>query len=277
MMDDALQRLGIDNENLGGFCGDWIGSGPILDATTPIDGSRIAGVRQVTEQEYDQVAARAHEAFAGWRSVPAPHRGEIVRQIGDRLRAHKADLGRLVTLEMGKIQAEGEGEVQEMIDICDFATGLSRQLYGLTMHSERPDHRMYEQWHPLGVVGIITAFNFPVAVWSWNVAISAVCGNASLWKPASTTPLTAIACTKIAADVCRHNDIDPAIFSLVVGPGGSIGERLLADRRISLVSATGSCTMGHRVADAVSRRLGRTILELGGTTPSSSPRAPTWT
>ncbi len=264
LMDEALGRLGIDRENPGGFCGDWIGSGPLLDVTTPIDGSRLASVRQVTEQEYDTVAARAYEAFAGWCSVPAPRRGEIVRQIGERLRLAKTDLGRLVTLEMGKIQAEGEGEVQEMIDICDFATGLSRQLYGLTMHSERPDHRMYEQWHPLGVVGIITAFNFPVAVWSWNVAISAVCGNASLWKPASKTPLTAIACTKIAAEVCQRNGVDPAVFSLVVGPGRTVGERLLADRRVSLVSATGSCTMGHRVAEAVGQRLGRTILELGG-------------
>ena len=263
-MDDALERLGIGSENCGGFCGDWIGSGPLLDVISPIDGNRLASVRQVTEQEYDTVVGRAREAFAGWRSVPAPRRGEIVRQIGERLRSAKSDLGRLVTLEMGKIQAEGEGEVQEMIDICDFATGLSRQLYGLTMHSERPDHRMYEQWHPLGVVGIITAFNFPVAVWSWNVTISAVCGNASLWKPASKTPLTAIACTKMAAEVCLRNDIDPAIFSLVVGPGRSVGERLLADRRISLVSATGSCTMGYRVADVVGRRLGRTLLELGG-------------
>ena len=264
IMDDALGRLGIGSENLGGFCGDWIGSGPLLDVTTPIDGSRLASVRQVTEDEYDAVAGRAQEAAASWRSVPAPRRGEIVRQIGERLRSAKTDLGRLVTLEMGKIQAEGEGEVQEMIDICDFATGLSRQLYGLTMHSERPDHRLYEQWHPLGIVGIITAFNFPVAVWSWNVTISAVCGNASLWKPASKTPLTAIACTKIAAEVCQRNDVDPAIFSLVVGPGRTVGERLLADRRISLVSATGSCTMGYRVADIVGRRLGRTLLELGG-------------
>ncbi|HJN91847.1 MAG TPA: aldehyde dehydrogenase family protein [Dehalococcoidia bacterium] len=263
-MSDVLKSLGIEDHNRGGFCGEWLGSGPELEVTTPIDGSVIGTVQQVTEDEYDQIVDRAHEAFLHWRTVPAPQRGELVRQIGDRLRELKSDLGALVALEMGKIQAEGEGEVQEMIDICDFATGLSRQLYGLTIASERQDHRMMEQWHPLGVVGVISAFNFPVAVWSWNVAISAVCGNASLWKPASTTPLTAIACTKIAADVCRHNDIDPAIFSLVVGPGGSIGERLLADRRISLVSATGSCTMGHRVADAVSRRLGRTILELGG-------------
>ena len=166
--------------------------------TTPIDGSTIATVRQVTVEEYETIAARAHEAFLGWRRVPAPRRGEVVRQIGEALRAAKSDLGRLVTLEMGKIAAEGEGEVQEMIDICDFATGLSRQLYGNTMPSERPDHRMAEQWHPLGVVGVITAFNFPVAVWSWNAAIAAVCGDATLWKPSSDVPLTAISVTKIA-------------------------------------------------------------------------------
>jgi aldehyde dehydrogenase (NAD+) len=165
---------------------------------------------------------------------------------------------------MGKIIAEGEGEVQEMIDICDFATGLSRQLYGLSMHSERPDHRMFEQWHPLGVVGVISAFNFPVAVWSWNTAVAAVCGDSVLWKPASGTPLTAIACTKIAEHVCRANDVDPAIFSLVVGKGSTVGDRLLHDRRIPLVSATGSCQMGYRVAQVVGKRLGRTILELGG-------------
>ncbi len=264
VIDDALQRLGISSENPGGFGREWVGSGALLDVTTPIDGSKLASVRQVTEQEYDAVAARAHEAFMSWRAVPAPRRGEIVRQIGDRLRQAKPDLGRLVTLEMGKIQGEGEGEVQEMIDICDFATGLSRQLYGLSMHSERPDHRMYEQWHPLGVVGVITAFNFPVAVWSWNATISAVCGNATVWKPASKTPLTAIACTRIAADVCRRNEVDAAIFSLVVGPGSTVGERMLADRTIPLVSATGSCTMGYRVAETVGKRLGRTILELGG-------------
>ncbi|MCH7926047.1 MAG: aldehyde dehydrogenase family protein, partial [Planctomycetes bacterium] len=176
----------------------------------------------------------------------------------------KSELGALVTWEMGKIRAEGEGEVQEMIDICDFAVGLSRQLYGLTMHSERPGHRMYEQWHPLGIVGVISAFNFPVAVWSWNVALAAVCGDASLWKPSSTTPLTAIACTKIAERVCRETGADPAIFSLVVGRGSTVGERLINDRRIPLVSATGSCQMGYRVGAAVGERLGRTILELGG-------------
>ena len=264
VMQDVLKQLGLDEVNAGGFGGEWIGSGDELEVITPIDGSTIGRVRQVTESEYDAIVERAHSAFLEWRKVPAPRRGEIVRQLGDRLRQLKEPLGALVTLEMGKSGAEGEGEVQEMIDICDFATGLSRQLYGLTMHSERPDHRMYEQWHPLGVVGVISAFNFPVAVWSWNVAIAAVCGDTTLWKPASKTPLTAIACVKIAEQVCRENDVDPAVFSLVVGPGRSVGEKLLADRRIPLVSATGSCRMGYRVAQVVGKRLGRTILELGG-------------
>jgi aldehyde dehydrogenase (NAD+) len=188
----------------------------------------------------------------------------LVRQIGNRLRERKAELGALVTLEMGKIRAEGEGEVQEMIDICDFATGLSRQLYGLTIASERQDHRMMEQWHPLGVVGVISAFNFPVAVWSWNAALACVCGDAVLWKPASQTPLTAIAVTKISQAVCEENDVDPAIFSLTIGKGSTIGDRLLHDRRIPLVSATGSCAVGYRVGEVVGKRLGRTILELGG-------------
>jgi aldehyde dehydrogenase (NAD+) len=263
-MRDTLSALGIDEVNPGGFGGDWIGSGPELEVTTPIDGSRIGVVRQVTEDEYDRIVERAHEAFLEWRKVPAPRRGDIVRQLGNRLRALKHELGQLVTLEMGKIVAEGEGEVQEMIDICDFAVGLSRQLYGLTMHSERPDHRMYEQWHPLGVVGVVSAFNFPVAVWSWNTAIAIACGDSVVWKPSSQTPLTAIACTKIAEQVCRENDVDPALFSLTVGKGSTVGDRLLHDRKIPLVSATGSCRMGYRVAQVVGKRLGRTILELGG-------------
>jgi aldehyde dehydrogenase (NAD+) len=261
---DFLKRLGIGDVNHGGFGGEWVGSGPDLEVITPIDGSRIATVKQVTEAEYDGIVARAHEAFLQWRSVPAPRRGELIRQLGNRLREHKQDLARLVTLEMGKILPEGEGEVQEMIDICDFATGLSRQLYGLTMHSERPDHRMYEQWHPLGVVGVISAFNFPVAVWSWNTTLAIVCGDSVLWKPASKTPLTAIACTKIAQRVAEENGVDPAVFSLVIGKGSTVGERLLADPRIPLVSATGSTPVGRRVAEVVGQRFGRTILELGG-------------
>ncbi len=264
VMSDFLTTLGIEETNSGGFDGEWIGSGPELEVITPIDGSRIATVRQVTEKEYDRIAGRAHEAFLAWRRVPAPRRGEIVRQLGNRLREVKHELGQLVTLEMGKIAAEGEGEVQEMIDICDFATGLSRQLYGLTMPSERTDHRMYEQWHPLGVVGVISAFNFPVAVWSWNTAIACVCGDSVLWKPASKTPLTAIACTKLAEQVCRANDVDPAVFALTVGKGSTVGDRMLHDQRVPLVSATGSCQVGYRVAQVVGKRLGRTILELGG-------------
>ncbi|MEE9296530.1 MAG: aldehyde dehydrogenase family protein, partial [Phycisphaerae bacterium] len=263
-MQDALTRLGIEELNSGGFCGEWIGGGERLDSVSPIDGSVVASVRQVTPREYDHVVTRAQEAFEKWRTVPAPLRGETVRRLGNALREVKSDLGALVTIEMGKIRAEGEGEVQEMIDICDFAVGLSRQLYGRTMQSERPLHRMYEQWHPLGVIGVISAFNFPVAVWSWNAALAAVCGDATLWKPSSNTPLTAIACTKIAERVCRETGVDPAVFSLVIGPGRTIGEHLIQDRRIPLVSATGSCRMGRRIGQVVGARLGRTILELGG-------------
>ncbi|MDA0329446.1 MAG: aldehyde dehydrogenase family protein [Gemmatimonadetes bacterium] len=259
-----LTSLGIEDDNPGGFAGEWVGSGPTLEVHTPVDGSRLASVREVTEAEYDAIVDKAHQAFLVWRKVPAPKRGDIVRQLGNRLREKKVELGALVTLEMGKIKTEGQGEVQEMIDICDFATGLSRQLYGLTLASERPDHHMREQWHPLGVVGVVSAFNFPVAVWSWNAALAAVCGDTTLWKPSERTPLTAIAVTKIAAEVCRENSVDPAIFSLVVGEGGTIGERMLNDVRVPLVSATGSCRMGRRVAEVVGKRLGRSILELGG-------------
>jgi aldehyde dehydrogenase (NAD+) len=263
-MKEWLGKLGIESVNAGGFCGEWLGGAGKLESVSSIDGQPIAAVSQVTSDDYERIVSRAHEAFLNWRTVPAPVRGETIRQLGLALRAHKAELGALVTLEMGKIRAEGEGEVQEMIDICDFAVGLSRQLYGLTMHSERPGHRMYEQWHPLGVVGVISAFNFPVAVWAWNAALACVCGDSVLWKPSSQTPLTAIACTKIAERVCRENDVDPAIFSLVIGRGGTIGEQLISDRRIPLVSATGSCAMGYRVGEVVGKRLGRTILELGG-------------
>jgi len=264
MSQEILRALGIEDSNPGGFGGTWVGSGPELEVRSPIDGTLLAAVTQVTEEEYDGIVARAHGAFLHWRTVPAPKRGDLVRQLGNRLREHQDDLGALVTLEMGKILAEGRGEVQEMIDICDFAVGLSRQLYGLTMQSERPDHHMREQWHPLGVVGVISAFNFPVAVWSWNAALAAVCGDATLWKPASQTPLTAIAVTRIAEQVCRENGVDPAVFSLVVGKGSTVGDRLLHDTRIPLVSATGSTPVGRRVAEVVGRRLGRTILELGG-------------
>lgn len=264
-MRDLLQRLGLTSDiNPGGFDGQWFGSGSTTDVISPIDGTKIASVRQTTTAEYDRIAGRAQAAFESWRMIPAPKRGEIVRQLGDALRKYKKDLGLLVTLEMGKIAAEGEGEVQEMIDICDFACGLSRQLYGLTMHSERPRHRMYEQWHPLGVVGIISAFNFPVAVWAWNAALAAVCGDACIWKPSHKTPLTAIATTKIAEQVCKVCGVDPAIFSLAMGSSKDVGEAMLADKRIPLVSATGSCRMGVRVAEVVGKRYGKTILELGG-------------
>jgi aldehyde dehydrogenase (NAD+) len=258
-----FRRLGLRENNPGVFNGAWSGSGKILRNVSPIDGKLLTKVTLATAAEYEQTIRAAENAFAGWRLLPAPRRGEIVRQLGNALRTAKKDLGRLVTLETGKILAEGEGEVQEMVDICDFATGLSRQLYGLTIASERPQHRMMEQWHPLGVVGVISAFNFPVAVWSWNSALAAVCGNATVWKPSELTPLTAIAVTRIAEKICRANKIDPAIFSLVCGDHG-IGKKMAADRRLPLMSATGSTRMGRKVAEAVSRRLGKSLLELGG-------------
>ena len=263
-MQDILSKLGIEKDNPGGFAGTWCGSGEPLDVVSPIDGRTLARVNQVTPEEYDRIVSRAAEAFTTWRLVPAPKRGELVRRLGVALRDYKAELGALVTMEMGKIRAEGEGEVQEMIDICDFAVGLSRQLYGLSMHSERPGHRMYEQWHPLGVIGVISAFNFPVAVWAWNAALAWVCGDAVLWKPSSSTPLTAIACTMIAARVFERNGYDPALSSLIVGRGSEVGELMLHDKRVPLISATGSCSMGYRVGAVVGERLGRTILELGG-------------
>lgn len=259
-----LKNLGLGPENPGVFCGEWLGGGETLESISPIDGTVLAAVTTATIADYERAVERSQAAFLKWRQVPAPRRGELIRQFGNALRAAKRDLGRLVTLETGKVLTEGEGEVQEMIDICDFAVGLSRQLYGLTMASERPRHRMLEQWHPLGVAGIITAFNFPVAVWSWNSALAAVCGDATLWKPSSQTPLTALAVIKLAEKICRANQVDPAIFNLVVGKGAAMGERLAEDRRIPLISATGSTRMGRHVSVAVARRLGRTLLELGG-------------
>jgi aldehyde dehydrogenase (NAD+) len=252
------------DDNPGVFSGGWHASGHRRAVHTPIDGSQLATVVEASAEDYARAVAAAHEAFRQWRLVPAPRRGEVVRQIGAELRRVKPELGALVSLEMGKIRAEGEGEVQEMIDICDFAVGLSRQLYGLTMHSERPGHRMYEQWHPLGVVGVISAFNFPVAVWSWNAALAWVCGDAVLWKPSEKTPLAAIACTRLAARVFERNGYSPALASLVCGDGPSVGELLCADPRLPLVSATGSVRMGRRVGEVVARRLGRALLELGG-------------
>jgi len=256
--------LGLKKKNGGVFCGEWLGSGKPLDSISPINGQKLATVRTATPEEYERAITKAKAAFEKWQTVPAPKRGEIIRQLGNALREQKKALGRLVSLEAGKIVAEGEGEVQEMIDICDFAVGLSRQLYGLTIASERPQHRMMEQWHPLGIVGIITAFNFPVAVWSWNSALAAVCGDSTVWKPSSQTPLTAIATIKIAERVCRANNVDPALFSLVIGEGATIGERMLNDKRVPLISATGSTKMGRHVGEVVTRRLGRTLLELGG-------------
>ena len=256
--------LSLKGVNPGAFWGEWGGSGAVLEKYSPVDGSLLGRVRQASPADYERTAAAAQAAFLAWRDLPAPKRGEVVRRYGEALRGLKADLGRLVSLEAGKILAEGEGEVQEMIDICDFATGLSRQLHGLTIASERPGHRMMEQWQPLGVVGIISAFNFPVAVWAWNSALAAVCGDATLWKPSEKTPLTAIACIRIAEQVCRDCGVNPAIFSLVIGDGPAIGERLSHDARIPLVSATGSTRMGRRVGEVVARRFGRALLELGG-------------
>ena len=261
---DVLKAIGVTKVNSGVFDGEWSGSGKLLQSFSPNDGSLLGEVRTATPAEYERALQRAVAAFDKWKVVPAPKRGEVIRQLGNALRDAKEQLGMLVTLEAGKIIAEGQGEVQEMIDICDFATGLSRQLYGLTIASERPNHRMMEQWHPLGVVGVITAFNFPVAVWAWNTALAAVCGNSSVWKPSSLTPLCAIATTKIAEKVCRANDVDPAIFTLVIGDGAVVGQKLLDDKRVPLVSATGSSKMGVRVAESVGRRFGKTILELGG-------------
>jgi aldehyde dehydrogenase (NAD+) len=235
----------------------------IREIHSPIDGKLIASVCMANAQDYEQSILQAQKAFVHWQKVPAPRRGEIVRLIGQELRKHKQALGTLVTLEMGKILQEGLGEVQEMIDICDFAVGLSRQLYGLTMHSERAEHRMYEQYHPLGVVGIISAFNFPVAVWSWNAMLAAVCGNVCIWKPSEKTPLTAIACQHIISKVLKVNDLPEGIFNLVIGDA-SIGQLMAEDERLPLISATGSTRMGKHVAKAVAGRLGKSLLELGG-------------
>ena len=261
--DDIFSALGLDDHNPGAYGAGWLSAeGETIEVEDPSTGRVIATVAQATREQYDQVIAAAQEAFAQWRMLPAPRRGEYIRQLGNALREKKDALGALVTLEMGKIRAEGEGEVQEMIDICDFAVGLSRQLYGLTMASERPLHRMYEQWHPLGPVGVITAFNFPVAVWSWNAAIAAVCGDSVVWKPSELTPLTAIAVTKIAANVMESSGFE-GVFGLAVG-GRDVGQWLAADDRLPLVSATGSIRMGKELGPVVAARLGRSLLELGG-------------
>ena len=268
-MEKILRSLGISEVNAGGFAGTWTGSGKVQVVHSPINGEVLASVTNVTPQEFDAILAKSHAAFASWKLVPAPKRGEVVKAIGDELRRNKTALAELVTLEMGKTLREGLGEVQEMIDICDFAVGLSRQLYGLTMPSERRGHRLQEQWHPLGVVGIITAFNFPVAVWSWNTALALVCGDTVLWKPSSKTPLTAIACTKIAEKVLRDFGFDPAICSLAIGKGSDIGDLINTDPRVALLSYTGSVPGGRHVGRLVQERFGKHILELVGTTRSS--------
>jgi aldehyde dehydrogenase (NAD+) len=265
IMKDVLHTLGVASINKGASTGNsWLESaGGRIVSLSPVDGSEIAEVQLCDAENYDQIIKTANQAFQAWRSMPAPKRGEIVRQVGNELRKFKKELGMLVTYEMGKSLQEGLGEVQEMIDICDFVVGLSRQLHGFTMHSERPEHRMYEQYHPLGIVGIISAFNFPVAVWSWNAMIAWVCGNVCIWKPSEKVPLCAIACQKIIARVFKNNDIPEGVSNLVIGDL-EIGKRMAADLRIPLISATGSTRMGKSVGAEVGARLGKSILELGG-------------
>lgn len=264
-MKDVLKQLGINPVNTGTSTGTkWLkGKGEIIESFSPVDGKKIASITSTTEKDYREVIKTALSAYPVWRNIPAPKRGEIVRQIGDELRKYKEPLGKLVSYEMGKSLQEGLGEVQEMIDICDFAVGLSRQLHGLTMHSERPQHRMYEQWHPLGIVGIISAFNFPVAVWSWNSMLAWVCGDVCVWKASEKTPLCSVACQNIIAKVFKKNNL-PEGISCIVNGDYRIGELMSHDKNVALVSATGSTRMGKAVASAVSARLGKTLLELGG-------------
>lgn len=264
-MKKVLKTLGIEASNKGAATGtQWLKThGEKLVSRSPVDGKTIAAVTMADEKDYEAVVTAAADAFETWRMYPAPKRGEVVRQIGEALRKYKEPLGKLVSYEMGKSLQEGYGEVQEMIDVVDFAVGLSRQLYGLTMHSERPLHRMYEQWHPLGIVGIISAFNFPVAVWSWNSFIAWVCGDVCIWKPSEKTPLTAIACQHIVSEVLKACKVPEGINGLIIG-GRDLGERMSHDTRIPLVSATGSTRMGRAVGAAVGARLGRSLLELGG-------------
>ena len=262
--DQILSSLGLVDVNPGAYAAGWLDTGgEPLTSFDPTTGEPIASINQATVADYENVVANSIAVFREWRMIPAPERGQYVRRLANALRQYKEPLGSLVSYEMGKIKAEGEGEVQEMIDIADFAVGLSRQLYGLTMTSERPRHRMYEQWHPLGPVGLITSFNFPVAVWSWNAFIAAVCGDTVVWKPSSSTPLTAVAVTHIAREVMAGSGFE-GVFSLVIGSGSSVGDTMINDRRVPLISATGSCGMGEKVGTAVAKRLGRSLLELGG-------------
>ena len=261
---DFLAELGIEQENSGAYCGEWLTcTGDLLESRNPATGEVIATVRQASEAEYEVCIERAHEAFLRWRRIPAPQRGEIVRKMGEAMREKKDALGRLITLEMGKIVQEGWGEVQEAIDIADFAVGQSRMLYGLSMHSERPDHAMREQWHPLGVVGCITAFNFPMAVWAWNAMLAYICGDAMVWKTSSSTPLCGIGLTNVVRPVLEAEGFG-ALATLTIGSGRNVGQKILEDSRIPLVSFTGSTNVGRRVASTVSGRFGNTILELGG-------------
>ena len=263
-IENALKKLGVEAINKGTSTGNtWFPGDDTIKSYSPVDGNLIASVTNTTKEEYDQVIRTAQTAFKEWRVLPAPQRGEIIRQFGDKLRELKQPLGELVSYEMGKSLQEGLGEVQEMIDICDFAVGLSRQLHGLTMHSERPGHRMYEQYHPLGIVGIISAFNFPVAVWCWNTALAWICGDVCVWKPSEKAPLCGIACQKIAADVFTANNLPEGISCLINGDY-RVGEYMTNDNRVPLISATGSIRMGKIVAQAVAKRLGKSLLELGG-------------
>ncbi|HCU45194.1 L-piperidine-6-carboxylate dehydrogenase [Sphingobacterium faecium] len=264
MIIQELKELGILSTNLGSSTGqNWFATGEDITSNSPVDAQAIATVACSSHDDYNQICAQAQQAYATWRLVPAPQRGEVIRLFGEKLRALKPALGKLVSYEMGKSLQEGMGEVQEMIDICDFAVGLSRQLYGSTIHSERPSHRMYDQYHPLGIVGIISAFNFPVAVWAWNTALALICGDVVIWKPSEKTPLCAIACQRILADVLKHKNLPEGISNLVIGDK-VVGEWMVNDRHIPLISATGSTRMGKIVAQQVAGRLGKTILELGG-------------
>ncbi len=265
-MENILNSLGVNPVNMGACTGaQWLStSGNELVSVSPVNNQPIAKIQCATLADYEQIVEKASRAFLQWRELPAPKRGEVVRQIGNGLRENKDKLGYLVTLEMGKIYQEGLGEVQEMIDICDFAVGQSRLLNGFTMHSERKQHRMYDQYHPLGIVGLITSFNFPVAVWAWNAMLAAVCGDVVIWKPSSRTSLTAIAVHNVIAEVLKKNNVPEGVFNLVIAPSSVLGDNFVADKRIPLFSITGSTSVGRRLASIIGARLGRTILELGG-------------
>ncbi len=276
-MEEILKKLGLVDDQSGAGTGSWLEcTGDIVESVSPIHGRAIGRIRCAGKEEYESVAAASAKAFREWRMVPAPARGDIVRHLGNALRVHKEELGALISLEVGKIRAEGEGEVQEMIDIADFAVGQSRMLYGLTFHSERKRHRMYEQWHPLGPVGVITSFNFPMAVWAWNAMIALVAGDTVIWKPSSKAPLCAVAIMNIVWRVLKTNELPEGILNVVIGNRDEVGDSLINDGRIPLVSATGSVNMGRHVNQVVASRLGKTILELGGNnaiivTPTADP------